>query len=85
MTTRIDIPADSTDADYYPACHAAQAWLDPHPKTGASLFEPSLAMLQASPSGPAGTRHTPSAPSAAGRLVASCPASAAGPSSQLVL
>jgi putative lipoprotein LpqV len=55
VTTRVDIPADSTEEEYYQACHAAQEWMDTQPKGGASLFEPYLAMVQASPSGTAGS------------------------------
>lgn len=55
VTTRVDIPADSTEEEYYQACHAAREWMDTQPKTGASLFEPYLAMVQASPSGTAGS------------------------------
>ncbi len=59
VTTRVDIPADSTEEEYYQACHAAKEWMDAQPKTGASLFEPYLAMVQASPSGTAGSWNTP--------------------------
>jgi Putative lipoprotein LpqV len=55
VTTRVDIPADSTEEEYYQACHAARVWMDTQPKTGQSLFEPYLAMVQASQSGSAGT------------------------------
>jgi Putative lipoprotein LpqV len=55
ITTRIDVPADSTEEEYYQACHAAKLWMEAQPKTGASLVEPYLAMLQASPSGNAGS------------------------------
>nr|WP_231996842.1 lipoprotein LpqV [Mycobacterium scrofulaceum] len=55
VTTRVDVPADSTEEEYYQACHAAKVWMDAQPRTGQSLFEPYLAMLQASPSGTAGS------------------------------
>jgi putative lipoprotein LpqV len=55
VTTRVDVPADSTEEEYYQACHAAKAWMDAQPKTGQPLFEPYLAMLQASPSGNPGS------------------------------
>ncbi len=54
ITTRVDAPAESTEEEYYQACHAAKEWMDAQPKTGGSLFEPYLAMVQASPSGTAG-------------------------------
>jgi hypothetical protein len=55
VTTRIDIPADSTEEEYFQACHAAKLWMEAQPTAGASLFEPYLAMVQASPSGTAGS------------------------------
>jgi hypothetical protein len=59
VTTRVDIPADSTEEEYYQACHAASEWMDAQPKAGASLFEPYLAMVQASASGTAGSWNAP--------------------------
>lgn len=59
VTTRVDVPADSTEEEYYQACHAAQQWMDAQPKTGASLFEPYLSMVQASPAGTAGSWNAP--------------------------
>ncbi|OBB70265.1 lipoprotein LpqV [Mycobacterium sp. 852014-50255_SCH5639931] len=55
VTTRVDVPANSTEEEYYQACHAAKLWMDAQPKTGQSLFEPYLAMVQAAPSGTAGS------------------------------
>ncbi|MBW0018831.1 MAG: lipoprotein LpqV [Mycobacterium sp.] len=55
VTTRVDVPADSTEEEYFQACHAAKLWMDGQPKTGQSQFEPYLAMVQASPSGTAGS------------------------------
>ncbi len=55
VTTRVDIPADSTEEEYYQACHAAKIWMEAQPRTGESLFEPYLAMVQAAPSGTAGS------------------------------
>jgi hypothetical protein len=55
VTTKVDVPADSTEDEYYQACHAAKVWMDAQPKTGQSLFEPYLAMVQASPTGTAGS------------------------------
>ncbi|OBB94297.1 hypothetical protein A5782_09520 [Mycobacterium sp. 852002-40037_SCH5390672] len=59
VTTRVDVPADSTEEEYYQACHAAKEWMDAQPRTGASLFEPYLSMIQASPSGTAGSWNAP--------------------------
>ncbi|HUH71464.1 MAG TPA: lipoprotein LpqV [Mycobacterium sp.] len=58
VTTRVDVPAESTEEEYYQACHAAKTWMDAQPRTGGSLFEPYLAMVQASPAGTAGTWNT---------------------------
>ena len=55
VTTRVDVPADSSEEEYYQACHAAKMWMDAQPGTGQSLFEPYLAMVQASPSGTPGS------------------------------
>jgi hypothetical protein len=55
VTTRVDVPADSTEEEYYQACHAARVWMDGQPKTGQSPIEPYLAMVQASPSGTPGS------------------------------
>jgi hypothetical protein len=54
VTTRVDVAADSTEEQYFQACHAARLWMAAQPKTGEPLFEPYLAMLQASPSGTPG-------------------------------
>jgi len=59
VTTRVDVPAEATEEEYYQACHAAKEWMDAQPKTGASLFEPYLAMVQASPTGKAGSWNAP--------------------------
>jgi Putative lipoprotein LpqV len=58
VTTRVDVPADSTEEEYFQACHAAKLWMAAQPKTGESLFEPYLAMVQTSPSPTAGTWNT---------------------------
>ena len=55
VTTRIDVPADSTEEEYFQACHAAKLWMEAQPRTGGTPFEPYLAMIEASPSGTAGT------------------------------
>jgi hypothetical protein len=55
VTTRIDVPADSTEDEYFQACHAAKIWMEAQPRTGESLLLPYLAMVQTSPSGTAGS------------------------------
>lgn len=57
VTTRVDAPAESTEEEYYQACHAARLWMDAQPGSGESLIEPYLAVVQASPSGVAGSWH----------------------------
>lgn len=53
------MPADSTEEEYFQACHAAKVWMDAQPRpAGESLLEPYLAMIQASPTGTAGTWNT---------------------------
>nr|WP_156943046.1 lipoprotein LpqV [Mycobacterium genavense] len=49
VTTKVDVPAESTEEEYYQACHAAKLWMAARPKTGESQFEPYLAMVQTSP------------------------------------
>jgi Putative lipoprotein LpqV len=58
ITTRVDVPADSTEEEYFQACHAAKLWMQAQPKTGESLLEPYLAMVQTSPSPTAGSWNT---------------------------
>jgi putative lipoprotein LpqV len=58
VTTRVDVPAESTEEEYYQACHAAKLWMDAQPKTGRSMFEPYLAMVQTAPSGTPGSWDT---------------------------
>nr|WP_096289805.1 lipoprotein LpqV [Mycobacterium ahvazicum] len=58
VTTKVDVPAESTEEEYYQACHAAKVWMDTRPKTGESQFEPYLAMLQTAPAATAGSWNT---------------------------
>ena len=58
VTTRVDVPADSTEEEYFQACHAAKLWMEAQPRTGESLLEPYLAMVQTSASGGAGSWNT---------------------------
>ena len=58
ITTRVDVPADSTEEEYFQACHAAKLWMAAQPKTGESLVEPYLAMVQTSASPTAGSWNT---------------------------
>ena len=59
VTTSVNAPANSTEEQYYQACHWAKTWMnekggDPH-----AQIEPYLAMVQASPTGEKGTWNTP--------------------------
>jgi hypothetical protein len=58
VTTKVDVPAESTEEEYYQACHAAKVWMEARPKTGESQFEPYLAMVQTSPTATAGSWNT---------------------------
>ncbi len=58
VTTRVDVPAESTEEEYFQACHAAKVWMQTQPVTGEALIEPYLAMVQASRSGVAGSWNT---------------------------
>ncbi|WP_425325742.1 lipoprotein LpqV [Mycobacterium shimoidei] len=58
VTTRVDVPAASTEEEYFQACHAAKTWMqersgDPH-----LLIEPYLASIQAPGVSGAGTWNT---------------------------
>nr|WP_081287655.1 lipoprotein LpqV [Mycobacterium asiaticum] len=54
ITTRVDAPAESTEEEYFQACHAAKEWMDTQGSTGEVLIEPYLQMVQASGTGVAG-------------------------------
>ncbi|WP_082995759.1 lipoprotein LpqV [Mycobacterium alsense] len=55
VTTRVDVPADSTEEEYFQACHAAKVWMEAESGQGGSALERYLAMIQGWPSGTAGT------------------------------
>ena len=55
VTTRVDVPAESTEEEYFQACHAAKEWMDTQGSGGETLIEPYLSMVQASGSGVAGS------------------------------
>nr|WP_241010702.1 lipoprotein LpqV [Mycobacterium gordonae] len=55
VTTRVDAPAESTEEEYFQACHAAKLWMDAHGGTGEAQIEPYLAMVQTSGPGFAGS------------------------------
>lgn len=59
MTTAVEAPANSTETEYYDACHAALTWMSERGEDPQSLVEPYLAMVQRSTSGQPGTWNIP--------------------------
>jgi hypothetical protein len=55
VTTRISVPAQSTEDEYFQACHAAKVWMQGRQGDRQSLIEAYLATVQASGAGGAGT------------------------------
>ena len=47
VTTKIDVPAHSTEEEYFQACHAATVWMQAHPGDKQALTERYLAAVQA--------------------------------------
>jgi hypothetical protein len=46
VTTKIDVPAHSTEEEYFQACHAANVWMHGHPGDREALVESYLAAVQ---------------------------------------
>lgn len=46
VTTKIDVPAHSTEEEYFQACHAATIWMKGHPADRPLLVESYLAAVQ---------------------------------------
>lgn len=46
VTTRINVPAHSTEEEYFQACHAATVWMQGHPGDRQTLTERYLAAVQ---------------------------------------
>jgi hypothetical protein len=55
ITTRVDAPAESTEEEYFQACHAAKVWMDAQGSSGEAVIEPYLSMVQTSATGVAGS------------------------------
>lgn len=55
VTTRVDAPAESTEEEYFQACHAAKVWMDSQGGAAETQIEPYLAMVQSSGAGFAGS------------------------------
>jgi hypothetical protein len=47
VTTKVDVPAHSTEEEYFQACHAATVWMQGHPGDPQTLTERYLAAVQA--------------------------------------
>jgi hypothetical protein len=47
VTTKVDVPAYSTEEQYFQACHAAKTWMQGHPGDPSGLVERYLAAVQA--------------------------------------
>jgi Putative lipoprotein LpqV len=47
VTTKVDVPADSTESQYGQACHAAKVWMDGRQGDRTTLVEPYLKLVQA--------------------------------------
>jgi hypothetical protein len=47
VTTKIDVPAHSTEEEYFQACHAATVWMQGHPGDPKTLAERYLTAVQA--------------------------------------
>lgn len=58
VTTRVDVPAASTEEEYFQACHAAKMWMQDRAGDRHSLIEPYLASVQTPGASGAGTWNT---------------------------
>jgi hypothetical protein len=58
VTTRISIPAQSTEDEYFQACHAAKVWMQGRQGDRQALIEAYLATVQAPGATSAGTWNT---------------------------
>jgi hypothetical protein len=59
VTTRVDAPAQSTEEEYFQACHAAKTWMQDRPGDPPALVEAYLAAVQAPDATGAGTWNVP--------------------------
>jgi hypothetical protein len=59
VTTGVGAPAESTEEEYFRACHTAKVWMDQQGGDPKSLIEPYLASVQSSDSVGPGTFDTP--------------------------
>jgi len=59
VTTRVDAPAQSTEEEYFQACHAAKTWMQDRSGDPQALVEAYLAAVQAPRASGAGTWNVP--------------------------
>lgn len=59
VTTSLRAPAESTEEQYFQACHAARVWMDQRGGDPKSQIEPYLAMVQSADAPGPGTFGTP--------------------------
>ena len=59
VTTAVGAPAESTEDEYFQACHAAKVWMTEQGGDQKAQFEPYLADLQKSDASTPGTFNTP--------------------------
>lgn len=58
VTTAVNVPAASSEEEYFQACHAAKAWMQDRPGDRQTLIEPYLAAIQAPGASGSGTWNT---------------------------
>lgn len=59
VTTRVDAPAQSTEEEYFQACHAAKTWMQDRPGDPQALVEAYLAAVKAPQASGAGIWNVP--------------------------
>lgn len=70
VTTAVGAPAESTEDEYFQACHAAKVWMTERGGEQKSQFEPYLANLQSTDAAGPGTFNEPWSKLAPGRQAA---------------
>jgi hypothetical protein len=70
VTTAVGAPAESTEEEYFQACHAARTWIDQRGGDPQSQIEPYLGELQRTESAGPGTFGSPWSKLTAGRQAA---------------